>query len=82
MPRAVKKKVAADLHAFKEVHSVASPSMKRDFGKYVPRVRDEHEALPPQLSVWDRPTYNGSELRMQPSRPGATNALQIKSRGV
>ncbi|CAB4240693.1 hypothetical protein UFOVP38_59 [uncultured Caudovirales phage] len=48
-------------------------------GVYTPRERDPHEALPPNINVWEQPVYVPSND--QPARQGANNFLSIKSRG-
>jgi hypothetical protein len=49
-------------------------------GDYVPRQRDEHEALPPQINVWTQPVYVPE--RVEPARRGANDFLQLKSKGT
>jgi len=49
-------------------------------GFYTPRERDPHEALPPQINVWEQPVYVPSND--QPVRRGANNFLSIKSKGM
>jgi hypothetical protein len=44
------------------------------------REREEHEALPPTFSIWERPVYQPP--RMETPRPGASDHLNIKRRGV
>ena len=49
-------------------------------GGYTPRQRDEHEALPPSINVWQQPVYVPENH--QPARRGANDFLQLKSRGT
>ena len=49
-------------------------------GGYTPRQRDEHEALPPSINVWQQPVY--VPHNMEPIRGGANDFLRYKSRGV
>ena len=49
-------------------------------GGFTPRQRDEHEALPPSINVWDQPVYVPEN--MAPVRRGAGDFLNYKSRGV
>ena len=49
-------------------------------GGYTPRQRDEHEALPPSINVWQQPVYVPPS--MEPIRGGANDFLRYKSRGV
>ena len=49
-------------------------------GGYTPRQRDEHEALPPSISLWQQPVYVPHS--MEPIRGGANDFLRYKSRGV
>lgn len=43
-----------------------------------PRYRAEHEALPPTLSIWDRPMYQPP--KEQCVRPGAMDFIKVKSK--
>jgi hypothetical protein len=49
-------------------------------GGYTSRQRDEHEALPPSINVWQQPVYVPHS--MEPIRGGANDFLRYKSRGV
>ena len=42
------------------------------------REREEHEALPPTLSIWDRPIYQPP--KEQCARPGAMDYKKVKSK--
>ena len=60
-----------------------SKTVRRMYGKFVPRVRGEHEALPVQVcnaSVSD-PYYTGAGEASQPVRAGSMVAYSIPSRG-
>ena len=68
-------------------HTKAQPNLsktaRRMYGKFVPRVRGEHEALPVQVcnaSVSD-PYYTGAGETSQPVRAGSMAAYSIPSRG-
>jgi hypothetical protein len=49
-------------------------------GGFTPRQRDEHEALPPSINIWDQPVYVPDN--MAPVRRGAGDFLNYKGRGV
>ena len=49
-------------------------------GGYTPRQRDDHEALPPSINIWQKPVYVPEN--MAPIRSGANDFLNYKSRGV
>ncbi len=44
-----------------------------------PRQRDEHEALPPTFSIWERPVYKPP--KEQNVRRGAMDFMKVKSNG-
>ena len=43
-----------------------------------PRIRDEHEALPPTRSFWDQPVY--TPPKNEYVRPGGLDFKRIKSK--
>jgi len=54
---------------------------RRDLGltkPWEPRQRDEHEALPPTMSLWDRPVYQPPKENS--ARRGAMDFMKVKSR--
>jgi hypothetical protein len=54
---------------------------RKDLGlkdPWAPRQRDEHEALPSTLSIWDRPVYQPP--KDQCARPGAMDHKKVKSK--
>jgi len=68
-------------------HTKSTPQLskiaRRMYGKFVPRVRGEHEALPVQVcnaSVRD-PYCTGAGETSQPVRAGSMVAYSIPSRG-
>ena len=68
-------------------HTKAQPNLsktvRRMYGKFVPRVRGEHEALPVQVcNSTVRETYcTGAGETSQPVRAGSMVAYSIPSRG-
>ena len=68
-------------------HTKAQPNLskiaRRRYGKFVPRVRGEHEALPVQVcNSTVRETYStGAGETSQPVRAGSMVAYSIPSRG-
>ena len=54
---------------------------RKDLGltePWTPRIRDEHEALPPTRSFWDQPVY--TPPKDDHVRPGALDFKRIKSK--
>lgn len=54
---------------------------RKDLGltePWTPRYRAENEALPPTLSIWDRPIYQPP--KEQCARPGAMDYKKVKSK--
>ena len=54
---------------------------RKDLGltePWIPRYRAEHEALPPTLSIWDRPVYQSP--KQEYVRPGAMDFMKVKSK--
>jgi len=45
---------------------------------WTPRIREEHEALPPTRSFWDQPVY--TPPKNEYVRPGALDFKRIKSK--
>ena len=45
---------------------------------WAPRYRAEHEALPPTLSIWDRPVYQSPKGEYV--RQGAMDFMKVKSK--
>lgn len=54
---------------------------RRDLGltkPWEPRQREEHEALPPTFSIWERPIYQPPKNDC--ARPGALDFMKVKSK--
>jgi hypothetical protein len=64
--------------------TVSDKAMNRVKGKseFAKRLRDLHEALPPVNDLWDRPTYDGAELRPCSTRAGSMDFKSKPSRGL
>lgn len=55
---------------------------RKDLGlkdPWAPRQRDEHEALPPTFSIWERPVYQPP--KEQNVRRGSMDFKKVKSNG-
>jgi hypothetical protein len=60
-----------------------APKEMRRFGpKYEPRKRGEHEAMPPPADLFERPVYDGAELRPYDGRAGSMTFKTLPSRGL
>lgn len=71
------KKLPQHVHRTSDVLSI---HIRRRFSPYKPREKGPNEALAPAINFWDLPVYQPQQ--QAPARPGASDHLHIKSRGV
>lgn len=72
-------------HVTRKPKDTLSKEARKSIGaaRYTPRAKHPNEALPPNLSVWDRKPYvtGDGDHTTQVPRPGSMTAYSLPSRG-